>query len=312
MNRKMILSIVTASVLALAMTACGNQTTETRKTSVTESQTTEAITEASASDSTEEAQNADGLANPWTDSDQAGVLEATGFDLAAPDDASDVAYSYMADEKLAQMTFAQAGVNYTYRVQSTDGLTDISGMYYDWTSQKDTKVSNLDGLYLTYEAKDGSGDAQVLNWYDKVTGVTYSLSASADSLEGEDLLVLAESIYQPLQGEASDDPDRDAKNEVKDYFLGEHTRSEDGSSLTIAENEDGTYKVDISITRLCNLEDGSGTFKDHKVKFTVKDPSGNLMKGEIYRDSDNSLVVKFTDSTWDYLPNNEILKGFGK
>lgn len=144
------------------------------------------------------------------------------------------------------------------------------------------------------------------------TGVTYSLSASADSLEGEDLLVLAESIYQPLQGEASDDPDRDAKNEVKDYFLGEHARSEDGSSLTIAENEDGTYKVDISITRLCNLEDGSGTFKDHKVKFTVKDPSGNLMKGEIYRDSDNSLVVKFTDSTWDYLPNNETLKGFGK
>lgn len=55
MNRKMILSIATASVLALAMTACGNRTTETRKTSVTESRTTEAITEASASDSTEEA-----------------------------------------------------------------------------------------------------------------------------------------------------------------------------------------------------------------------------------------------------------------
>ena len=153
---------------------------------------------------------------------------------------------------------------------------------------------------------------QLVNWYDAVTGVTYSLSASGTDLDGMDLQVYAEAVYQPLQGEATDDPEGDRREELDQYFLGEHTRSEDSSSLTITENADGTFTVSLSITRLCNLENGVGTFDSHKMYFDVEDPDGGTLSGMIYRDNDNSLTVKITDSTWSLLPKDEVIDGFGK
>ena len=46
--------------------------------------------------------------------------------------------------------------------------------------------------------------------------------------------------------------------------------------------------------------------------FVVQDPSENEMSGVIYCDSDNSLIVQITDSTWELLPTGETLDGFGK
>ena len=114
-------------------------------------------------------------------------------------------------------------------------------------------------------------------------------------------------------GSASNQGDHaDREREVSEYFLGEHRRSSDESVLTISENEDGTFNVDLSITRLCYLENGVGTFEDHKMTFTVTDPNENEMSGVIYRGSDDSLTVQITDSTWELLPTGEILDGFGK
>ncbi len=127
-----------------------------------------------------------------------------------------------------------------------------------------------------------------------------------------DIQAYAENLYVPLQGDATDDPEKDRENELNEYFLGEHKRSEDGSTLDIEDNGDGTFDIDINIVRLCSLEDGVGTFTEHKMTFDVTDPNGNPMSGVIYRDNDNSLTVKITDSTWDYLPNDEVLEGFGK
>ena len=46
--------------------------------------------------------------------------------------------------------------------------------------------------------------------------------------------------------------------------------------------------------------------------FEVTDPAEGTMKGMIYLDSDTSLCVKITDSTWDLLPTDEVIDGFGK
>ncbi len=253
------------------------------------------------------------IANPWTDSDEQGVAEATGFDMAAPDGASEVAYSYMAEGALAQMCYELDGAHWVYRMQATDALTDISGMEFQWMSEEEGNVSWMAANYYAYVSEDGSADSvQLVNWYDAVTGVTYSLSASGEDLDGMDIQVIAENLYVSLQGEATDDPDADRARELNDYFLGEHKRSYDESTLTISENADGTFDIALSITRLCNLEHGVGTFEDHKMAFTVQDPSENEMSGVIYLDSDNSLTVQITDSTWELLPNDEVLDGFGK
>lgn len=254
------------------------------------------------------------IANPWTGSDEQGVAEATGFDLAAPDGATDIAYSYMAEGAMAQMTYALDGANWTYRIQAADELTDISGMAYEWTEETAGSVAGREAGYCTY-ATSGSkttGTVRLVNWYDAVTGVTYSLSATGKDLSDAEMQAYAESLYVPLQGDATDDSDADRESELNDYFLGEHKRSYDESVLTISENEDGTFCINLSITRLCDLENGVGTFADHNMTFVVQDPSENEMSGVIYRGSDNDLIVQITDSTWELLPTGETLDGFGK
>ncbi len=254
------------------------------------------------------------LANPWTESDEQGVTAATGFDMVAPDGATDVSYSYMAEGAMAQMTYELDGVKWVYRMQMTDALTDISGMEYQWTEKSECSVAGRDATYYGYTAtdKDAAESVQLVNWYDAVTGVTCSLSATGKTLSNTEMLAYAESLYAPLQGDVSGDPDVDQESELNDFFLGEHKRSSDDSVLTISANEDGTFAVNLNITRLCTLENAVATFEDHKMTFEADDPSGNKLSGVIYRDSDDSLTVKITDSTWDFLPNDEVLDGFGK
>lgn len=254
------------------------------------------------------------IANPWTDSDEQGVAEATGFDMAAPNGSTDISYSYMTEGAMAQMTYALDGANWTYRIQAADELTDISGMAYEWTGETEGSVAGREAAYCTYTASDNktTDTVRLVNWYDAVTGVTYSLSAAGKDLSDAEMQAYAENLYVPLQGDATDDSDADSESELNDYFLGEHKRSYDESVLTISENEDGTFGINLTITRLCNLENGIGTFADHKMTFVVQDPSENEMSGVIYCDSDNSLIVQITDSTWELLPTGETLDGFGK
>lgn len=259
-----------------------------------------------------------GLANPWTESDEQGVAEATGFEMTAPEEATEVSYSYMKEAGLAQLSYVQDEQKWTYRMQATDELTDISGMSYKWTNEEEGTVAGMEAVYYAYveleadDLADSLQAVQVVNWYDAVAGVTHSLSVSAKELDGLDIQAYAENLYAPLQGDATDDPEKDRETELKDYFLGEHKKSYDGSTLTIVDNNDGTFGINISIVRLCSLEDGIGTFEDHKMTFEVDDPNGNKMSGVIYRDSDNSLTLKITDSTWTNLPNDEVIDGFGK
>ena len=269
-------------------------------------------TAATVAETTEETETATGLANPWTETDANGLLENTGFEMTAPDGATDVCYAYMNDGGMAEMTYTLDDAEWTYRMQYSDELTDISGLYIDWTSEEDDTIAAFDAIYYSDTAEDNTTTNQMVNWYDPVVGVTYSLSVSSTSdISGIDLKACAEDIYQPLQGEATDDAAADEANEITTYFLGERVSSYDGSSITISDNGDGTYKVDISIVGLCSLEDGVGNFSDHKMYFDVTDPNENPMSGMIYRDSDNSLTIKITDSTWDLLPNDEVIEGFG-
>lgn len=316
MKKRLVLSLLTVTLSAAWMTGCGSTSASTAETSSAEASTESAETgkseDAAQGESADQEETTE-IANPWTEADAEGVAEATGFSMIPPDGAENVVYSYMEEGKLAQMSYDLDDAVWVYRMQMADALTDISGIYMDWTGDEGT-VSGLEAMYygkcdLNDQTVD---DVQLVNWYDAVSGVTYSLSATGPSLDGMDIQVYAENLYVPLQGDATDDPEADREKELKDYFLGKRERSYDGSTLTITDNADGTFRVDLDLFRLCSLENGTGTFAEHKMTFTAMDPSGNDISAVIYRDSDNSLVVRITDSTWDYLPNDDVIDGFGK
>lgn len=313
MKKKLMVMLTATAISVAAMTGCGNSSD--KAAAETESQT-ETETESAAEEITEPEEDVIGMPNPWTESDEQGVLEATGFDIKAPEGATDVAYSYIPENKLAQMQYVLDDINWSYKMEPTDEFMDISGMYYGWTDDDGDQgtVSGREAVYYGYLAPEGSDeeDVQLVNWYDAVTGVTYSLSAMADDLDGMDIQAYAEQLYVPLQGDATDDPAADRANELKDYFIGEHESSYDGSELTISDNGDDTFTINIYIFRLCSLENAVGTFENHKMNFEAEDPNGNKMTGMIYRDSDNSLTVKITDSSWDLLPTDDTIEGFGR
>lgn len=311
MKKRMVMALTAMTIGAAVMSGCGAATGQEDQAETTETADAAESQEKDTDSSAEDMQ----IANPWTESDEQGVAAATGYDMKAPEGATEVSYSYLEEDGLAQMTYVLHGADWVFRMQATDQLTDISGLSYDWTPI-DGNVSWMAASYYGYQENDdveGAG-VQLVIWYDAVTGVDYSLSASGDDLNGMDIQVYAEDIYQAneLQGEATDDPKQDQEDELNQYFLGEHEKSDDGSFLTIKDNKDGTYNIALSITGLCSLEDGVGTFADHKMTFEIADPNEEKMTAMIYRDNDNSLAVKILDSTWTYLQTGDVIDGFGK
>ncbi len=308
MKKQIALAMAMMAIGTTALAGCGTSA-DTAKSSAASTSAAASASAAASSKTTENTQ----IANPWTESDQQGVAAATGMNLAAPEGASNVAYSYMSDGGLAQVTYVLDEMSWTYRAQMTDKAEDISGMSYSWSSEEEGTVSGKDAVYYAYNAPEGSSDnnVQVVNWYDALVGAEYSLSVSGKDLDGMDLQAYAEQLYAPMQGDVSGDEDGDSTETLAD-FLGEHVRSYDESTLTVGENSDGTLKVDLSVTKLCSLENGVGTFAEGKITFEVEDPSEGKLTGVIYKADDNSLTVEITDSTWEYLPNGEVLDGFGK
>ncbi len=76
---------------------------------------------------------------------------------------------------------------------------------------------------------------------------------------------------------------------------GEYVDSNDGSTLTIIKEENGRLKLGISLTRL------GGALSDKGLTFSATDAAGNPIYGEIIIDGNNAKL-KFTKSTWEYLP----------
>lgn len=259
---------------------------------------------------------------PWVDSDKAGVLEATGFDIVAPAGATNVAYSYMPSTGMAQMNCTMDNAMWVYRAKHADALEDISEIVCDWLYVGECKVAGMDAMEYSY-ASEPEGDfiddmecVRVLNWYDSQNKVTYSLAVLGNDLNGMDTAAYAESVFSPTAtgtGAAvgTDDADSYRETDLYQSYLGLHVSGYDGSDIMVEEDEeDGMLKVDVGIFRLCTIDGGVGTYENGVVNFSAIDPNGNPIKCCLFYDSDNSLSLKIEDSTWDYLPTGTVISGF--
>ena len=145
-------------------------------------------------------EKAAGMENPWVETDEEGFLEATGLSLAVPEGAENVLYLVMASDGLGEMQFSLNGLEYTARIKAAAEFEDISGLYYDWTSEEDCKISWCEGKIC--QAQDGEETVAACMWFDAVPGVMYSLSTVAEDAQAAQIQTVAEAVFEPMQGEA--------------------------------------------------------------------------------------------------------------
>lgn len=196
---KKLFAILLAAVMVFAMCACGDKSAE------------------------EESQ----VANPITECTYDEMLEKTGIDIKAPDNAEDIQYSYIESEDseiIAQVSFELNDEEFCYRAQPTaatsimtsvgeDGLymaddlaaalnegvnigAQLSGLNYKWKASASIDIQHCEGVAAFNEDEVG-----FVSWLDVVPGVLYSLSMDDDA--NQDVLMnTAEQIFVPLQGDA--------------------------------------------------------------------------------------------------------------
>lgn len=164
------------------------------------------------------------LPNPVHSTDAAGLCEATGIQLEAPEGAADVCYGYIEGEGtlIAQVNFSLNGIAYTYRASSTaetaffEGAdisdptaiseaadaavgkgAELAGLYYDkWKGTAVVDIGYCEGVYAC-----ASDELSFAAWIDVVPGIMYSLTADGKAAQ-EELLSVAETVFVPMQGEA--------------------------------------------------------------------------------------------------------------
>lgn len=300
MKKKIVCLLMCA--MATMMVACGSNNTASSANTSANSGTTS-------------------MANPWVETDQNDLLEATGCNMVAPAGATNIVYSYLDATKMAQMTYDLDGASWTYRMIKAGELTDISGMNYVWNIQENGRVAGNDDIWYSYAsepAKDtGKSECvRLVNWYDKYQSVMYSLSAVGDdqSLNGMDIEEYATDVYMLSNGVDIHAGDNTNVNDDIDlnYFLGLHTRNDDKSTIEITQQPNGKLKVDISIIRLTTLQDDEAYYDeaDKTVYFKVEKTPGSYLNGAIYRNVNNSLSIGIGETNWTYLTQGEVLDGF--
>lgn len=133
-----------------------------------------------------------GMQNPWTELTAEEAAQYINF--AVPEGAENVVYRLMeaeGQEPLAEVQFDLDGRSFNMRVQrGVDADVDISGMYYDWTAQDGVNVwGSIPGSAYRYIGEDETAD--LLTWYIEEIGTSYALSTVAPSLDGFDIVAVA-------------------------------------------------------------------------------------------------------------------------
>lgn len=155
-------------------------------------------------DRSDENEPAAQIVNPWRDVTEEEAKALCPQSFAVPDGAENAQWSVLesaADPSggrgaLVQLSFELGGNCFTAREQVTgDPEEDISGMYYDWTVERDAALQNWPDAACRASRWVGENEyADLCAWYDAGTGVSYTLGVTAEDLDGFDLLAIAEAL----------------------------------------------------------------------------------------------------------------------
>ncbi|MDO4492652.1 MAG: hypothetical protein Q4C53_02060 [Clostridia bacterium] len=142
------------------------------------------------------------MVNPWTETDAKDVQDKTGVTIGIPEGAENVRWFVLEDAGLGDAEFTLNGIPFSVRFKLTAEAEDLSGLYYEnWTTEKAT-VGYCDAT--DRRVKDETTGKTIANclWFDLVPGISYSVTAEADDLDGFDIIAVAEQVFIPMQGDA--------------------------------------------------------------------------------------------------------------
>ncbi len=172
----------------------------------------------------------EGLANPWEyDVPPEEVKELTGGEFIVPEDAFDVVYGIMREEKLAEMNFTLGDVRYCARMEPADDFEDIAGLFFEWD---DEGVEDFGGAQALVRINFEENVTNVL-WHDG--SMMRSMYTNGADPEGIEVVRMARLVFDVPEASAGSD---NGTVEIhigttgfvisipSDYYEGEVTREE--------------------------------------------------------------------------------------
>lgn len=238
------------------------------------------------------------IANPWRDITEAEAKAICPKSFDVPEGAENAVWSVMdqsdTQSALVQLSFNLYGMDFTAREQVTGNTeADISGMYYDWTAHIEDSLRNWpDMVCHSYRSIGEDGYADLCTWYDAGAGISYSLSVTAEDLDGFDLTAVVESLAEAIA-------ESETKQIDPDNYVGYYT--DGGYNEVIIEKNGEDYAMEVSLYRLTYLDEGSVSFTEDGVVFNTIDASGKPMKISFSDNGDGTCSLRIEESTWLYL-----------
>lgn len=241
------------------------------------------------------------IINPLKEVTREELLEETGISFVDEYVTTEPQYFVLtppdsSEKKIAELRFTVGDYELTYRAQPTDKLEayDMNGLYYEWDTEEDVKVSYCDAKLMK------CSEAAGLYWIDVVPGINYSLSCIGDIYE-EQFIGLAELLFDSNVDDAPVSPAYD--------YEGEYSSCDDENIVILTRQEDGTYSIEVDMYRLCSME-GEANDVDGAAEFRVTDPSDEDMYGVFYVNDDDTYTLMITESTWEYIKTGDIFEGY--
>lgn len=156
------------------------------------------------------------VVNPVSEVTEQELLDQLGISFAIPEDATDVVFSIIGGS-LAQVVFTLDGDVYTCRMEATDELSEITGMYFDWAKTEEIVLDNAAEAVLRLN----DGEQGEVIWYNVVYGMTAAVIME-EGATADKLMAVAEPIAAAMTQE--DDGD---------HMAVEYEVDEEGTTLTI-------------------------------------------------------------------------------
>ena len=141
------------------------------------------------------------ITNPWREITEAEAKELCPASFSAPEGAENIVWRAMeqsGEGTLVELRFDLDGNSFTAREQTTaDRQADLSGMYYEWSEQREIRLQNSDdgtitGRYYRFVGEKEYADLCI--WYDEEAGTAYSLGVTAGEPDGFDLQAVAQTL----------------------------------------------------------------------------------------------------------------------